>query len=309
MTENKFKNIYTLDEFENPKEYPLNKIPFIMDIEVTNHCNLECKMCHHQLMRRKKGFMSFELFKKIIDEASEKGVKGIRFIRAGEPFLHPQIFEMIEYTKKKDILVHITTNGLLLNKPKIQRIIYSNLDTIIFSFQGLDKEEYELMRDNDQYNLLMNNILLLTKMKKDNLHVQVTTTTLDETSEEIEKFKEKWLKIVDSVSTWYTSLEKVQHLDRVKPLLLRHKRKVRKLLKNKKGCNEVLTKMSINWNGDVTACCTDFDNQLLVGNLNNQTIEKVWNSERLNKIRNILKNGEFDKLSLCKTCNCRFLIK
>src|SRR4030067_549370 len=48
----------------------INRIPFItgITIEVTNSCNLKCKVCPTTTMKRKKGLMDFGLFKKIIDE-------------------------------------------------------------------------------------------------------------------------------------------------------------------------------------------------------------------------------------------------
>lgn len=67
-------------------------------------------------------------------------------------------------------------------------------------------------------------------------------------------------------------------------------------------CPEVYDKLSINWNGDVTACCSDYDNFMIVGNINSETIEDIWNSTKLNKIREMLSNREYDKLHLCKTC-------
>ena len=33
----------------------------------------------------------------------------------------------------------------------------------------------------------------------------------------------------------------------------------------KKVCNEAFDKLSINWNGDVTLCCEDYDNFMIVG--------------------------------------------
>ena len=45
------------------------------------------------------GYMEFDLFKKIIDECGRNGVFSIRISFRGEPLLHPQAFEMIEYAK------------------------------------------------------------------------------------------------------------------------------------------------------------------------------------------------------------------
>ena len=57
------------------------------------------------------------LYKKIIDEISIMEVPSIKLNWRGEPLLHPNIFECIDYAKKKGILeVIINTNATSLTK-------------------------------------------------------------------------------------------------------------------------------------------------------------------------------------------------
>lgn len=49
-----------------------------------------------------KGFMEWDLFKKVIDEAKDF-VSIIALYKRGEPLLHKDIFKMIKYIKQYDL--------------------------------------------------------------------------------------------------------------------------------------------------------------------------------------------------------------
>lgn len=312
---NKFRKIYEMGQFKNPFSYDLASFPYILDLEATNCCNLDCVMCWRQIMKRKQGVMPFAMFKKIADEAAKEGCKGIRLIRFGEPLLNKNIFEMIKYAKSKGLLVHMTTNGLLLNDQKIKNILDSKLDSIIFSFQGTNKQEYEKIRNNKNYDLLESNVKKLAELRKklalDHPHIQVTTTILDETEEQIKEFYSKWSKIADNVDHWYTAFLGLENVERIKPLMERQK--ISKHLQEREKmrgfrCTEVMTKLSIDWNGDVTACCQDFNSALSVGNLNKNTLKEIWNGEKMSILRHVLsQEGGRAKIPFCsKLCTSKF---
>jgi radical SAM protein with 4Fe4S-binding SPASM domain len=61
--------------------------------------------------------------------------------------------------------------------------------------------------------------------------------------------------------------------------------------------------MVIDWNGDVVLCCDDWNHSTVLGNLKEQTIEEIWNGEKLRNIRKAHINGEFYKVRLCSECN------
>ncbi|GHS93367.1 hypothetical protein FACS1894139_02910 [Planctomycetales bacterium] len=85
---------------DESREYPC-----CIDIELTNHCNLSCLMCPTGtgVAKREKGFMSAPLFSRILEDCKGKKV-GLRFIRWGEPTLHPQLgrvhYNLLQFTRK-----------------------------------------------------------------------------------------------------------------------------------------------------------------------------------------------------------------
>jgi len=83
-------------------------------LEITNNCNLNCSFCIKN--KRKPKYMSFDEFK-IILEKLEKHTKFLYFHILGEPLLHPNINEYIDYASNK-FNINITTNGYLIDRVK-----------------------------------------------------------------------------------------------------------------------------------------------------------------------------------------------
>ena len=57
------------------------------------------------------GIMNFQLFKKIVDEANEIGVGAISLASRGEPTMHKQLPEMLEYAGKKENIANKAVYG------------------------------------------------------------------------------------------------------------------------------------------------------------------------------------------------------
>jgi radical SAM protein with 4Fe4S-binding SPASM domain len=75
-------------------------------------------------------------------------------------------------------------------------------------------------------------------------------------------------------------------------------------------CPEVYDKLSVNWDGQVTACCGDWDNQLLVGDLGQESLQSIFTGEKMRRIQKLISEDRYDELPVCRTCfECIELIK
>ena len=83
---------------------------------ITEKCNENCEFCYRTLVND----LSLEESQKIADKLIEHGVEKITFA-GGEPLLYKGLFELSGYIKEKapNILLSITTNGLLMNITKV----------------------------------------------------------------------------------------------------------------------------------------------------------------------------------------------
>ncbi|RLF38608.1 MAG: radical SAM protein, partial [Thermoplasmata archaeon] len=149
------------------KRDTLSYLPIRLWIEPTSHCNLKCIMClNKDLPPGKKGYMDFEVFKKIIDE-----VKGhthdISIHHRGESLLHPKLPDMIRYATESGVYVKLHTNATLLSEKKSIELIESGLNLLSFSFDGYGKEEYEKIRIGANFEKTLENIKNFIKIRED----------------------------------------------------------------------------------------------------------------------------------------------
>ncbi len=114
-------------------------MPRSAQIEITNVCNLNCKMCFRHFLDIDVQHMDIELYKRIVDAL--EGVSLITPSGYGEPLLHPHIHEAIIYAKSKGHQVRITSNGLLLDTAeKREQLLATGLDAISFSLEDIKGE-------------------------------------------------------------------------------------------------------------------------------------------------------------------------
>ena len=64
-----------------------------------------------------KGNRQMELddWKRVVDDIVESNWKPLLLLTGTEPFIYPEVLALIEYILKKNIPLHITTNGSLLS--------------------------------------------------------------------------------------------------------------------------------------------------------------------------------------------------
>lgn len=285
--------------------------PKYIDVELTNHCNLNCYMCPvgTHTMKRERGFMSMDTVTKLCDQLKAGSIQGVRLIRWGEPTMHPQFLQILMMLKDTGTAVHFNTNGTLLDRESIKRIVELEIDSVKFSFQGVDRASYEEMRRGSSWDKLMENIRLMNEIRGDREkpYIQISTTTTTESSGEIEGFVRQISELCDYYNVGKT---KLCHLDvdrmkisderKKKYLELREKERLQK--QHFKVCPEVYDKLSVNWDGKVTACCADYDDMLIVGDLSRETLHDIYQGEKIKKIREIISTDNYDAIELCRTC-------
>jgi tungsten cofactor oxidoreducase radical SAM maturase len=103
-------------------------------LEITNRCNLNCKMCFKHAWSDREGDMSPALFDKLLDDAGAfNELRLIYFGGIGEPFAHPQFMEMLGETIRRGYRVGLSTNGTLLTETTMRTLVESQVDLIYFS--------------------------------------------------------------------------------------------------------------------------------------------------------------------------------
>ena len=316
MRENPFIPIYhQVNNGTNEEKY--NRIcqggglPLYLDVELTNFCNFRCRFCPTgtKSMKRMRGFMPDEVVDALIENVRRYNIQGVRFIRWGEPTMHPKYLEIIERIKNVGALTHINTNGSLLDEAQMQRLLDIHLDSIKFSFQGADEGTYNEMRAGGDYSRLLGIVRKFHELRGSNQYpyIQISTTLTGETAEQVESFKQDVGAYCDYYNIGYTKLTHLDvgamKIDDVEKEKIRHLQELETIHHSfRPVCNEAFDKLSVNWNGDVTLCCQDYDNFLLVGNILDSDIKEIFNSNATKIYRQTIAKGEYGKIKCCSDC-------
>jgi hypothetical protein len=58
------------------------------------------------------------------------------------------------------------------------------------------------------------------------------------------------------------------------------------------------------FNGDVPLCCVDWHRTTILGNLERQSVHEVWHGEKVQAVRDALREGRTDALPpICVNCS------
>ncbi|MDC1142045.1 radical SAM protein [Planctomycetota bacterium] len=144
-------------------------------VEITDRCNLTCPVCYAGSSPTAGPHRSLDHVKQMIDAiVANEGEPDVVQISGGEPTIHPQLFEILDYAKQQPIRhLMINTNGIRLAEDRefVARLAeYMPGFEVYFQWDSLQPEPYTQLRGAN---------LLETKMKAlDNLNEYNLSTTL-----------------------------------------------------------------------------------------------------------------------------------
>lgn len=276
--------------------------PNRITVELTNQCNVSCSFCPRQQIGMQIGFMDMELYKKIINEASEHlPVKLVIFFR-GESLLHPQFIDCLKYAKEKGIgPIQFASNGLAMEMPVAEEMLEAGIDFISFSLDTLNPDAYQAARQYGNLKKSMDNVIELSTRCKERRRkglpaptLQVSTIEVKEYMEEQPQFIEFWKQYVDIVRVYYEHDEKGRFRSREVQQMFSE-------MTDRRPCRKVFTDFLIYWNGDLALCNYDWTGGLPL-NIREMSIYDAWHSEDYEKIREDQNKGIFSSDWICKEC-------
>ena len=296
------------------------KVPLVIFIDPSNICNFKCVFCptgDDELLKsvnRPKGMMSLDLFKRIVDDLDKMVQKynskpaQISLFKDGEPLLNKNLPEMIKILaeKKFNDTLEITTNASALTEDNAEKIIKAGLKKIRYSIYHLNDEGYMKVTSNKiNFKKIHENVKNFWKIKKklnSNIHVTAKILNYDLSKEQEKFFKESFGPYSDHTEIEYVHGWSNSDLKDFKEGKNLDKTFQGKEYIHKKICSQPFSRMTILFNGDVTPCCVDWSHKLVSGNLNDYTLDEIWN-KKSNKLRNDHINGNIKKDSPCYDCN------
>ncbi|QZP17806.1 radical SAM protein [Methylophilales bacterium] len=278
-------------------------------MDITEVCNLGCTHCPHPDFKQSQHYTSSYvdplLNKKMVDEVKTHG-KGftqyIRYASNGEPLIHPNAFDMIDYAvENSGVFVTLTTNGTIMNEKRIQKLMDTGLNMIDISIDAFLPETYKNIRVGGNLETTNKNVdILLDFIAKYNYKTKVVVSFVEqaENTNEVEDFRNYWNKRGAS----QVLIREMHSCSGAKKEIKFFANGKKKEDGERRPCVYPWERIVINARGDLAFCPSDWVHGSVMANYENISIKEMWNSDFYRELRNAHLTNNFKNHSFCGQC-------
>ena len=269
-------------------------------IEITNSCNLNCSFCLNT--QREKAFMSIENFEQIIKKVKEYTNLVCLHVK-GEPLLHPQLEDILWIIDRHNLKTNITTNGTLLKKNlsiikksnavrQINLSLHSCLENENTNVEEYLNNIYECVKELENTDIIISYRLWNLKDISHNEKNEEVINFLAE-KYELEDLKEQmilneWIKLKDHIFINQDTMFTWPNLNS-------------EIINESGRCLALKNQVAILVDGSVVPCCIDSEGKIVLGNIFENDLENILNSERALKIIDGFEKNIISE-ELCRRC-------
>lgn len=264
-------------------------------IEISNICNLKCSFCPGTVRApRRMNVDEFELILNKIKPYTDY----IYFHLLGEPLCHPELEKFLKLAEDMQFKVIITTNGTLLNKnANVLLNSSSHYKTVISlhsfeandnknSFENYLKDCFEYAKSAENKKIVV--LRLWNNGGKDSLNETILNA--------LEKyFSKPWIE--ERNGTRIGNKIFLQYGDKFDWPTLESNN-----ISEKVFCYGLRDQLGILADGTVVPCCLDNNGKISLGNIFEEDLEDILNSEKAQNIYNGFSNRTACE-ELCKRCS------
>jgi radical SAM protein with 4Fe4S-binding SPASM domain len=289
LKENHKVRNYLSIRHKNMKIFSLDarkRYPTKLTIDINTGCNASCIICPYPILKNKikHGLMQWGLYTKIIDNYSQlcytnKVMGELSFCNMSEPTLSPNFPQFIKYARDKGCFtIYFNTNvsGLspklidLFIKDRTFPAIHLNIVALsIQRYRELMGLEFNNVMENLKYLLLYYPYSLidvgffsplLTKAEIDEILKFFKSTKVTVNYSDSLRDRAQNIKLPNNLSTFSAPIKRYSF-----------------------ACmrNQPIMRMMINFEGFVYLCDEDMRQEVIWGDLKKNSIEDIWNSEKV----------------------------
>lgn len=290
---------YLVKALEFPKE---------IHLESSSRCNSKCLTCPRDGMTRPLIEMDRNLFTKAVEETSAYDMDYIMLHLNGEPmFLSiDELVWRINYARKtnpKTNKILFFTNGSFLTEEAIDKLLCSKLDLIMISVDGGNKQDYENIRKGLSWDNLIISIIRLVKRKHElgsNLFIQTAIVPQKNNQNSVKEYFRLFQDIgVDHVAgSGVNNIGGYIDSDNMRLSTQKHTIKDVTL-----PCFKIFLDLSIMSDGSACVCAQDVRGDLIIGDLNKQSLKEIWQGNVLLGIRDAFVLGNKINIPFCSKCD------
>lgn len=272
-------------------------LPEKISVEINNSCNHRCYFCQNPIMTRQRAVMGRAMVHRVIGEAYEAGIRTISFFSGGEPFLNRNLASYVRRAKEIGFTyVYLSSNGGKAVAPMLEPVLDAGLDSLKFSINAGDRETYRLVHGLDEFDDVISNVEFCADYRARTgrprkLFVSFVETELNRAS--FPKLERRVGPLVDEVVMYPfvvigTPLDRRLSESRGRPGIGyedtdKSDEWNRKRLKLP--CYQLWSYLNVTVEGYLSACCSDYNDDLVVGNLHDSSLLEAWHSPEFQALR------------------------
>ncbi len=314
----------TIDQKPKLPDLELN-VPLFLELIITYRCNLRCRHCLvGDLRYSEDADMSLEIVRKIASEVRKYSIFEV-VLTGGEPTIRKDFFTILEWLSDSGAFIAVTTHGLTLSKRKIERMRDYNIFKYVVSLEGATSKTHDFIRGNGTFNAVIRTIERIRDYTEAVIEINVTCGkhNIGEIEDIVNLAHRMGAQIVNFSRLrpwgWGSSLRPYL-LDSSEISFLN--RKIKELRKKYKDiyiggdmpimverqafvCDAMFA-FTIQPNGNVLPCTTFEQSptaEVILGNMNNQDIAGIWNSEKARAMRRRIQRHS-DIYPTCISAGC-----
>lgn len=285
------------------RRLPLPDAPKYVQIQTVSGCNANCIFCPNSKTaleippgRR----MDWALYRSIVDQCVDLGVKRFSPYLMNEPMLDPEIPKRIAYiTQQKKFWQYtkINSHGGLLNDRMAKGLLDSGLTKLNFSVQSLDPKVYwQMMRLKLSHTLRNIERFLELKAQGNYKLPRVKVVMLDTTEihDQIPTIGQFWA--ARGVQIRIDQLENLgNHANiRSNDIAVRD-------LQPFDWCRRMFNQLYVLYDGRLVQCSADWEQSSMMGDLAQEPLRDVWQGSRYMTLRKRFLDGQLSG-TLCDGC-------
>ncbi len=289
-------------------------MPISLSFEPTTSCNLRCPECPSGLrsFTRPTGMLSDGLYKTTIDEL-ESTLLYLLFYFQGEPYLHPQFLDLVEYATQKNIYTATSTNAHYLTSDNARKTVESGLDRLIISIDGTTQETYESYRIGGDIEKVIEGAKQIVHWKRElkskTPHIIFQFLVVKPNEHQLDDVR----KLAKSIGVDEVLFKTAQIYDyKEGSSLIPEQSKYSRYSVNGDGTYSIKNKLLnhcwkmwhscvVTWDGQVVPCCFDKDAHHLMGSLTGNTFSKLWRGQKYRTFRAKLISSRTN-IEMCNNC-------
>lgn len=291
--------------------FNLNTVYF----HTTDFCIYKCKQCFYiekwKKDDAKRRYMSYSKFLRYFNSF----IRGIELVEkafsfkyqrdkilihpqgGGEPLIHPQFSDIINYISSRGFPIKLITNGALLSGERADALFNADLRELHVSIDAATPEVYADVRQKGQFEKAVNNLLqFIARYKGKNKRPAFVVSFINapHNRKDLKRFCEFWAPKVDVV--WIQRYYDTLNTQKVS--VAEEKESV--VPAQRVFCNRLPGYFMVNENGSVMGCqCGSY----VAGNLEEQSFEEIMLSEKRINMFEFQEKGFFDKIDECRNCS------